>query len=91
MMGDGLVDHVRQSHSKGLWSPFFQNNAGVFGAAAPVAAMAVASSSDGSEGDFSDDGSGNPPPASPMIDNSQLGGAPKLEGAESKYISIGRR
>lgn len=90
MMGDGLVDHVRQTHAKGLWSPFFQNNAGVFGSApTAVVAMAAAPSSDGSEGDFSDEGSGSPSPMSPTIDNSTLGGTPKLEGSESKYISIG--
>jgi hypothetical protein len=90
MMGDSLVQHVRETHQQGMWSPYFKSNSGVSATAGSTQAntmVAAAPSEDGSVEESSGDENGsmniatNPAMAAPL--------ATKIVGSESKYISLG--
>ncbi len=90
LMGDSLVQHVRETHQQGMWSPYFKSNSGVTataGAAQSNAMVAAVPSEDGSVEEISGDENGsmgimpNPATSIPL--------ATKLVGPESKYISLG--
>jgi hypothetical protein len=86
MMGDSLIEHIVKLHEQGNWSPFFRGNRGVLSSAPTGFASQPSENSEGEDGSSYDDGSGNM--SRPSI-STVSGPTPKLEGAESKYISLG--
>jgi hypothetical protein len=82
LMGDGLVQHVRDQHAQGLWSSYFQANNGVVTQAAAFSNFGGGDEVDPNDG--VDDSSGfiNRSNANTPLDT-------KITGVEAKYLSLG--
>jgi hypothetical protein len=82
LMGDGLVQHVRDQHAHGLWSPYFQSNVGVVTQAAAFSNFAGGDEVDPNDGIDDSTGFINRGHANTPLDT-------KIAGAEAKYLSLG--
>lgn len=85
LLGDALVDHIRDGHTEGRWAPYFQSNAGVAATVAATTAQAPVIE-EVTYDETSDEESSPPPRPTPPPSTAS---ANKSEGIESKYISLG--